>query len=143
MVYTENNKQPTFFNFNNILIVDVPPNNPLIRLNKELAWDEMVEIVSKKYSSEKGRNSISIRMMLGLEIAKRKLGLSDEGIIAMLQTDVALKVFCGYDYWYHPIPEPSSLCKFRKRLDEETLNMLEEVNLKRFITKVPLKKNIK
>ena len=120
--------------------IEVPEEHELIRLGKELAWEKMEAIVGKTYSQKMGRKANSHRMMLGLEIAKQKYSLTDEETIERLQTDVALKVFCGHDNWHHAIPDSSSMTNFRKRLRPEDLQMLEEVNLKKFIRKAPKKR---
>ncbi|MBI4995100.1 transposase [Candidatus Peregrinibacteria bacterium] len=104
---------------------------------KQIDWGGMIELVSGKYSCKRGRNSKSLRMMIALEIAKRKLGLSDIDIVEQLKVDIALKVFCGFKSFHHDIPNPSSLTYFRRRLDEETLRQLEEVNIQKIIRKVP------
>ena len=75
--------------------------------------------------------------MIGLEIAKRKYGLSDEAIVDQLKVDMALKIFCGFNEWDHPLLEASGLTKFRARLDKETLLRLEEANIRKIIRKVP------
>jgi len=139
MKYTHNIKQEALFQFG-LMQIEIPCEHELVKLSHELEWESMVEIVAGKYSNRTGRNSKSIRMMIGLEIAKRKYGLTDEEIVSQLKVDVALKYFCGFNSFHHDIPDPSSLCKFRKRLDPETLFLLEEVNIKKFIRKAPKKR---
>lgn len=136
MQYSHNQVQKSLFSFG-LIEVEVPEDHELIKMVKEIDWESMVEIIREKYSGKTGRNSKSLRMMIGLEIAKRKYGLSDEAIVEQLRVDMALKVFCGFDEWTHDLPEASSLSRFRSRLDEETLRQLEEVNLRKMIRKAP------
>jgi len=90
-----------------------------------LPWEEMITEVEKTYSFT-GRKSCSIRMMLGLEIAKRKLGLSDEKIVEQLSSDSALQYFCGFTKWnQEKIPNSSSLTYFRKRISPLVNQKLE------------------
>jgi hypothetical protein len=138
MKYTQNTQQGTLFSFD-AMKVELPKDNELIRMSEEIDWDAMIEIVGKKYSNTDGRRSMSIRMMIGLEIAKRKYGMSDEDIVEQLRVDMALKVFCGFDSCDHEVPEASSLTVFRKRLDQETLKQMEEVNVRKIMRKVPLR----
>jgi len=134
MKYIHNEAQKSLFDFG-LMKVEIPEDHELVKMSKEINWEEMVEIIGSKYSNKKGRNSKSLRMMIGLEIAKRKYGLSDEGIVEQLKVDMALKVFCGFNEWTHDLPESSSLTKFRNRLDDETLLLLEEVNIRKMIRK--------
>jgi len=136
MKHTDNQNQDSFFQLG-LMQVDIPQDNELVRISKEIDWDKMIELVSRKYSGKRGRNSKSLRMMIALEIAKRKLGLSDKDIVEQLKVDIALKVFCGFKSFHHDIPDASTLTYFRRRLDSETLRQLEEVNIQRIIRKVP------
>lgn len=138
MKYTQNTKQGTLFSFG-IMQMELPKENELIQMAEEIDWDSMIEIVGKKYSSTEGRPSSSLRMMIGLEIAKRKYGMSDWDIVEQLKVDLALKVFCGFNSCDHEIPDPSSLTVFRRRLDKETLKQMEEVNVRKIIRRVPLR----
>lgn len=122
-----------------LMKVELPKDNELIRMAEEIDWDSMIEIVGKKYSKTEGRPSSSLRMMIGLEIAKRKYTMSDEDIVAQLKVDLALKVFCGFNSCDHEIPDPSSLTVFRRRLDQETLRQMEEANVRKIIRRVPLR----
>lgn len=138
MKYTQNTAQGTLFSFD-AMKVELPKENELIRMAEEIDWDSMIEIVGKKYSNTEGRPSRSLRMMIGLEIAKRKYGMSDEDIVEQLKVDLALKVFCGFNSCDHEVPDPSSLTVFRKRLDEETLRQMEEVNVRKIMRRVSLR----
>lgn len=138
MKHTDDQNQDSFFQFG-LMQVNVPQDNELVRMAEEIDWDSMIELVSKRYSGKRGRNSKSLRMMIGLEIAKRKLGLSDIDIVSQLKVDIALKIFCGFRSFHHDIPNSSSLTYFRRRMDEKTLQQLEEVNIRKIIRKVPLR----
>jgi len=138
MKYSQNTAQETMFSFD-LMKVELPKENELIRMAQEIDWDAMIEIVGKKYSGTEGRKSRSLRMMIGLEIAKRKYGMSDEDIVSQLKVDLALKVFCGFNSCDHETVEASSLTVFRRRLDKETLRQMEEVNVRKIMRKVPLR----
>lgn len=136
MNYHHSTIQTSVFDFNH-LRVELPDNHPLMRIAKEIPWEDLLEIVAEQYSSKTGRNSKSLRMMLGLEIAKHILRESDEDLVVRLRTDIALKLFCGFDTFDHDIPDSSSLTNFRKKLNEETLQKLEEAAIRTFIRKAP------
>jgi hypothetical protein len=138
MKYTQNTDQGTLFSFD-AMKVELPRENELIRMAEEVDWESMIEIVGKKYSGTEGRPSRSLRMMIALEIAKRKYGMSDEDIVEQLKVDLALKVFCGFNSCDHEVPDASSLTIFRRRLDQETLRQMEEVNVRKIMRRVPLR----
>lgn len=136
MKYSTNVGQKTLFH-TGFFDTELPADNGLVKMAGEIDWKKMIEIVGKKYSDNKGRNSNSLRMMIGLEMAKRKLGLSDKDIVEQLKVDMALKHFCGFNSFNHDIPDSSSLTYFRRRLDEETLNLLEDAVIQKIVRKVP------
>lgn len=138
MKYTTDEGQKTLFHAG-LFDAELPAGNELVRMTQEIDWEAMTEIVGGKYSETRGRNSNSLRMMIALEIAKRKLGLSDRDIVEQLKVDISLKYFCGFDSFDHDIPDPSSLTYFRRRLDAETVQKLEEATIRKIIRRVPLR----
>lgn len=131
--------QTSVFDFN-LLQMPVDENHPLLRLGRELDWDALIGIVGKQYSGKTGRNSKSLRMMIALEIAKPVLRESDQDLVRRLETDIALKLFCGFTNVYHDVPDASSLTKFRRKLDRGTLQLLEDASIRTFIRKLPSKR---
>lgn len=139
MKHHHSTDQVAMFDFD-LLQMPVDENHPLMLIGKELDWDALIEIVGRKYSGKTGRNSKSLRMMIALEIAKPVLRESDRDLVRRLETDIALKLFCGFTNVYHDVPDASSLTKFRKKLDAETLQMLEDASVRTFIRKLPSKR---
>ena len=88
MKYSHNSEQLAIFDFNGVLQIPLDQDNELVSMAKLIPWDELVDLVSTKYSSKRGRKAKSIRMMLGLEILKRKYGLSDEDVVERFKTDI-------------------------------------------------------
>jgi len=123
---TGKNAQQILFFWEDMEMI-LPEEHPLIKKEGIIPWGELIEVIGKNYSL-RGTKSKSIRMMLGLELAKRELGISDEKAIAMLSTDIALQYFCGMrSFGEEEIPHPSSMTYFRKRLSPETMRELEEI----------------
>lgn len=139
MKYSHNADQQSFFSLGQ-MEVELPQEHPLIRMADTLPWEAMVEEAAACFSAKTGRNSNSLRMMLGVEIAKRELGLSDEKIIEQVQTDVALKYFCGFRSWHHAVPDASSMTNFRKRIPEPVLQKIEDLVIRSFMRHVPRRK---
>ena len=139
MKFSHSCNQTNLFHFGN-MGYKFPDDHELLKLGKEIPWDELVEIVGKKYSSKKGRNSKSLRMMIALEIVKRKYGYNDEELVSKLQTDIAVMHFCGFDHLVNEKMDSSNMTKFRNRLDAETLALIEEASIREFIRKAPRRK---
>jgi len=138
MYYTHNSRQLSLLNFESIGI-DFS-DNPLIEMGKSIPWDAMIEKVQKLFAQE-GRNSKSIRMMLGLELAKTFYQASDEEMIRKLKTDTALMCFCGFSSATEAdIPDPSSMTKFRNRLTPEILHEISDLAVQVVIRKLPPRK---
>jgi IS5 family transposase len=123
-----------------IMGYEFPKEHELVKLEAVIPWEELIEIVAKKYSSLRGRNSKSIRMMIALEIVKRKYQYSDVELVEKLQTDVAIMHFCGFTQLVNEAVDASSMTKFRNRFDEKTLALLEDASIKKFIRKAPRRK---
>lgn len=141
MKYSHTKNQVSLFSFQK-LGFDIPKDHFLVKLADQIDWNLLVDKISTLYSNE-GRNSKSIRMMIALEIAKTQYkGMSDEMIVSMLQTDIALMCFCGFD---SPLDLPSSLdsstmTKFRNRLTADVLQSINEEAFKGFIKNLPPRK---
>jgi hypothetical protein len=120
-----------------LMEIELPQDDPLVRLEKEIPWEAMIAVVEQLYSNTTGRNAIPHRVMLGLEIAKHRLGLSDEDIVAELRVNIALQHFCGWNTWTTNVPDSSSLTKFRGRLTEEVLEQLERAAIRTYVRKTP------
>jgi IS5 family transposase len=115
----------------------LPVDHPLVKKEGMIPWEELIEVIGRQYSL-RGTKSKSIRMMLGLELAKRELGISDEKVVAMLSTDIALQYFCGMrSFGEEDIPDPSSMKYFRKRLDTETMREIESIVTKALVPYLP------
>jgi hypothetical protein len=139
MQHCHSTLQTSVFDFN-ILQVEIPEDHPLMQVEKEIPWEELLEVVREHYSATTGRNTKSLRMMMGLEIAKHVLREDDRSLIRRLGTDIALKLFCGFTTMEHDIPHHTSLTKFRGHLDAATLRKLEDAAIRTFIRKMPKKR---
>lgn len=137
MKHTTNSQQKIIFSLESFDVY-LPEDHRLVKMASVLPWEEMITEIGKTYSNT-GRKGCSIRMLLGLEIAKRELGLSDVKIVEQLTTDTALQYFCGFSQWHQEsMPDASVLTYFRKRLSSKVSQKLEIMvaqSLQRFIPK--------
>lgn len=133
---TGEKSQEILFHWENIEMI-LPKNHPLVIKEGIIPWEQLIEVIGKKYSLV-GTKGKSIRMMLGLELAKRELGVSDQKIVEMLSTDIALQYFCGMrSFGEEVIPHSSSLTYFRKRLDVQTMQEIESIVTRALVSFLP------
>lgn len=140
MKYSHNSEQLAIFDFNGVLQIPLDADNELVAITKIIPWDELVDLVSTKYSSKRGRRAKSIRMMLGLEILKRKYALCDESVIERFKTDYLFQYFCGFNSFVNNVPHSTSMTKFRNRLGDEILQKIESAVAKKLIPTLPVKR---
>lgn len=93
----------------------VPANHYLRNVESIIPWDDFHDILAPYYSQELGRPPIPPVMMLKLEFLRYHYNLSDRGVIARAETDLAFLWFLQYPLGWR-LPDPSSLCLFRGRL---------------------------
>ena len=129
MKYSHNADQLAIFDFNNVLKVKLDDT------------DELVDLVLSKYSNS-GRKCKSIRLLLGLEILKRRFQLSDEDLFTRFKTDVSFQYFCGFNSFirHKLLKDPSIMTKFRNRLDKSTLDKIENIVTRALIKHLPKKR---
>ena len=110
-------------------------------MRKLIPWDELIDIVFKKYS-DFGRPSRSVLLMLCLEILKRRFQLSDEDLFERFKTDISFQHFCGFNsFAFSELPQDHSIMtKFRNRLDKNTLDEIENIVTRALLKHLPKKR---
>jgi len=93
-----------------------------------MPWEVLTEVYNKVLSSTTGRPALSARVVVGALIIKHMLNLTDEETIAQIRENPYLQYFWGYPcYSYDHKFEPSLFVTIRKRLDEESIEELNEM----------------
>src|SRR5258705_5306510 len=99
-------------------------------------WDAMVQAVAHSFAQRfpkkrptGGRPSVSLRVLLALELLKHELNASDEDICQRLRTDVAVMYACGLPEIHADRSQahfvlPDTLAQFRHRIDTEFMEEL-------------------
>lgn len=139
MVRRINTSTLDLFSFSNLGIT-LPENHDLVQLKNKIPWDELVSIVSKAYSSVTGRRSLVLRMMIALEMVKRRYGNSDDDLVMALRSDVVIMDFCGFDYFYQGKLHSSSMTKFRNRLTPEILQQIDDLCIRTVVRTLPTRR---
>lgn len=112
------------------IIIKVDDNHKLLKLARQLPWDEMLEaILPDLQRTEKkcwwvGR-PIRVRIHLGVYILQQMFDLTDRIAEQQVRDNAAFRLFCGYGLlkkWH--APDHTKIEAFRSRLTAETQRKL-------------------
>ena len=118
----------------------IPKNNILLKIDAEISLSFTNELLADKYNKTFGRPAWKPEIMVRIGILQRMYNLSDEAVIDEIAVNRAYEYFCHLSP-VDKIPEPSSLCKFRKmRLDENTMDEIMAEIVRQMIEKGIIKK---
>lgn len=86
-------------------------------------WNELVAALEEHYpkSGKRGRPPMGLERMLRMYIAQNCFGLSDEGIEDAIYDSFAIRRFVGVDLGRDPVPDATTLLKFRRLLETNGL----------------------
>lgn len=86
-------------------------------------WNELVTALEEHYpkSGKRGRPPMGLERMLRMYIAQNCFGLSDEGIEDAIYDSFAIRRFVGVDLGRDPVPDATTLLKFRRLLETNGL----------------------
>jgi len=95
-------------------------------------WRKLVEVIEPYYPKPEGagRRPIGIERMLRIHFVQHWFNLSDPGVEEALYDSRALRRFVGIDLGREPVPDETTVCKFRHLLEEHGLGgkLFKEVN---------------
>ena len=72
-------------------------------------------------SGKRGRPPLGLRKMLRMYFVQQWYNLADEALKDALYDSAALRDFVGIDLGREPVPDATTLRKFRRRLEQESL----------------------
>lgn len=108
--------------------------HPLCLVGRDLDWGLLETELSKLYSEDEGRPGKPIRLLVGLLYLKSLHDLSDEAVLAGLAENPYWQYFCGFTHFQQVIDlDASSLTRFRRRLGERGMDLLNKAILDRAI----------
>lgn len=95
----------------------------LEKMDSVLPWRDWVAEIEPYYpSGKRGRKPQDIERMLRMIMLQSWFNLSDEGIEDAIYDSYAMKLFMGIDFNSgEQVPDATTLCKFRKLLNENNL----------------------
>ena len=101
-------------------------------MEQVVPWGELCGLIEPHYpKAGNGRAPIGVERMLRIYFLQQWFNLSDPGVEEALYDSVVLRQFVGIDLGQEPVPDETTVCKFRHLLEEHKLGgeMLETVNL--------------
>lgn len=85
-----------------------------------LAWGELAALIEPYYPRRGyGRPPVGAERMLRICCLHQWFNLSDPGVEGALYDSLAMRSFVGIDLGREPVPDETTVCKFRHLLEKE------------------------
>jgi len=104
----------------------------LEEMEQVVPWPELCALVEPYYpKAGQGRPAVGVERMVRMYFVQQWFDLSDPGVEEALYDSIVLRQFVGIDLGREPVPEETTVCKFRHLLEEHKLGeqILGTVNL--------------
>jgi IS5 family transposase len=103
------------------------PTHDLVILRHIIPWQAIIDLLLPSYAPHKGRLGRALRTLVGISVVARLRQLSDRKVIEAIQENRYVQYFCHVpDQGLLTFLHPSTLCRFRKRLGQEGMEVIEE-----------------
>jgi len=91
----------------------------LAEMNRVVPWAELVAVIEPVYpkADGPGRPPVGVERMLRLHCLQQWFNLSDPAVEEALYDSRALRQFVGIDLGREPVPDETTICKFRHLLE--------------------------
>jgi len=104
----------------------------LEEMEQVVPWRKLCVLIEPVYrQAGNGRPPVGVERMLRIYFLQQWFNLSDPAVEEALYDSVVMRGFVGIDLGCEPVPDETTVCKFRHLLEEHGLGgeMLETVNL--------------
>jgi len=104
----------------------------LEEMEQVVPWRKLCALIAPHYPQPgNGRPAVGVERMLRIYFLQQWFNLSDPAVEEALYDSLVLRQFVGIDLGQEPVPDETTVCKFRHLLEENKLGgaMLEAVNL--------------
>jgi IS5 family transposase len=104
----------------------------LEEMEQVVPWAELRALIEPYYpKAGNGRPPVGVERMLRIYFLQQWFNLSDPAVEEALYDSAVMRSFVGIDLGREPVPDETTVCKFRHLLEEHRLGgqMLETVNL--------------
>lgn len=95
----------------------------LNEMNRVVPWAELVAAIEPVYPKAEGpgRPPVGVERMLRLHCLQQWFNLSDPAVEEALYDSRTMRQFVGIDLGREPVPDETTICKFRHRLETHQL----------------------
>jgi len=94
----------------------------LEEMEQVVPWRELCALIEPHYPrAGQGRPPIGVERMLRIYFLQQWFNLSDPGVEEALYDSATLRQFAGLDLGAEPVPDETTVCKFRHLLEEHNL----------------------
>ena len=106
-------------------------------MNRVVPWAELVAVIEPVYPKAKGagRPPVGIDRMLRLHCLQQWFNLSDPAVEEALYDSRAMRQFVGIDLGREPVPDETTICKFRHLLEAHELGKQLFARIGEYLTK--------
>jgi transposase, IS5 family len=103
------------------------PTHDLIILRQLIPWQPIIEGLVSFYNLKQGRTGCALRTLVAVSLLARLRQLSDRQVIEHIQENRYMQYFCNIpDPNLRTFMHPSTLCRFRKRLGQAGISLIED-----------------
>ncbi|MDH5641126.1 MAG: IS5 family transposase, partial [Nitrospira sp.] len=109
----------------------------LDEMNRVVPWAELVAVIEPVYPKVNGpgRPPIGIERMLRVLCLQQWFNLSDPAVEEALYDSRAMRQFVGIDLGREPVPDETTICKFRHLLEAHELGKQRFTRIGAYLTK--------
>ena len=94
----------------------------LAEMDRVVPWRELCALIEPVYPKPgKGRSPVGLERMLRIYFLQQWFNLSDSGAEEALYDSLTMRRFAGIDLGREPVPDETTLCKFRHLLERHDL----------------------
>ncbi len=94
----------------------------LREMNQVVPWSKLCELIEPHYpKAGNGRRPIGVERMLRIYFLQQWFNLSDPAVEESLYESVSMREFVGIDLGLEPVPDETTVCKFRHLLERHDL----------------------
>jgi IS5 family transposase len=109
----------------------------LDEMNRVVPWAELVTVIEPVYpkADGPGRPPVGVERMLRLHCLQQWFNLSDPAVEEALYDSRAMRQFVGIDLGREPVPDETTICKFRHLLETHRLGQQLFARIGEYLTK--------
>lgn len=94
----------------------------LAKMDRVVPWAELCALIEPVYPQPgKGRRPVGLERVLRIYFLQQWFNLSDPGAEEALYDSVTMRRFAGIDLGREPVPDETTICKFRHLLEQHDL----------------------